>query len=392
MREVDEQALRRKWIPNDETALRAAFDQGLLDERNWCDVKSYVGTTRGATGDFAKDVASFAVDGGTIIIGLDEAAPEDNPLHPVELHGLAERLEQVAHTRVHPPLLIECTAVLAGDHSAPGTGYLIVHSPASPHAPHQVDGAYYGRGDKTNRRLTDSEVERLFQRRATWNEGVQRSLATLMAFREADTVTGVPQLFLAARPVAAWPEFCLPITSGEDSQQKLAELRTAVATDDVLRQALDRMFPRANWQTSIRAMSNVERTAAGARLSVRHPGTPPGNNEWDVDIDIEENGNLLFFAGKVGLPDRNFNGIIHVGLFLDAVAVHILEILIFVLKLSDELHYASAWDIGIAVTNLHGSRPIASFASPRRPLNKARFRAPERSGHFRDALYSPWSV
>jgi hypothetical protein len=31
-------------------------------------------------------------------------------------------------------------------------------------------------------------------------------------------------------------------------------------------------------------------------------------------------------------------------------------------------------------------------AAPRRPLNKARFRAPERSGHFRDALYSPWSV
>jgi hypothetical protein len=34
----------------------------------------------------------------------------------------------------------------------------------------------------------------------------------------------------------------------------------------------------------------------------------------------------------------------------------------------------------------------AAGARARRPLNKARFRAPERSGHFRDALYSPWSV
>lgn len=47
------------------------------------------------------------------------------------------------------------------------------------------------------------------------------------------------------------------------------------------------------------------------------------------------------------------------------MAVHILEILTFASKLSDELRYASAWDVGIAVTNLHESRPIASFASPR---------------------------
>lgn len=49
----------------------AAFDQGLLDERNWCDLKSWVGTTKSASGDVAKDLASFAVDGGTILIGLD---------------------------------------------------------------------------------------------------------------------------------------------------------------------------------------------------------------------------------------------------------------------------------------------------------------------------------
>ena len=362
---MDEQPLRRKWIPTDEAALRAAFAQGLLDERNWCDLKSMIGTTSGASADLAKDLASFAVDGGTILIGLDETAPNGNPLHPIELRGLAERVEQISHTRVHPPLLIDCTPVPAGDHAAVGTGYLIVHIPASPLAPHQVDGVYYGRGDKTNRRLGDPEVERLFQRRAAWNEGIQHELQEMMAFREADQVTEIPQLFLAARPVAAWPEMCLPLTNGPTSQQQLAELRNNSATDGVLRQALDLMFPGANWPPSIRAMTNVERTATGARLTMRHPGTPAGNKEWDVDLDIEENGTLLFFSGKMGLPDRNFNGIIYVGLCLDAVAVLVLEALTFATKLSAKLGYASAWDIGIAVTNLHDARPVPSYASRR---------------------------
>jgi beta-glucosidase len=47
--------------------------------------------------------------------------------------------------------------------------------------------------------------------------------------------------------------------------------------------------------------------------------------------------------------------------------------------------------------NSNNTLPLSPTAKvvvtgPRRPLNKARFRAPERSGHFRDALYSPWSV
>jgi S-adenosylmethionine:tRNA ribosyltransferase-isomerase len=57
----------------------------------------------------------------------------------------------------------------------------------------------------------------------------------------------------------------------------------------------------------------------------------------------------------------------------------------------------------IAYGYLRGRYPLSAYQTtfgiepgsaemPRRPLNKARFRAPERSGHFRDALYSPWSV
>jgi hypothetical protein len=362
---LDEQPLRRKWVPSDEAALRAAFEQGLLDERNWCDLKKLVGTTRGASADLAKDLASFAVDGGTILIGLDETAPEGNPFHPVELTGLAERIEQISHTRIHPPLLIDCTPVPAGDHAAPGTGYLIVHIPASPQAPHQVDGVYYGRGDKTNRRLTDPEVERLFRRRATWNEGIEASLHSLMSFRDADRVTTKPQLFLAARPVAAWPDMCLPLTSGPAWQQTLAGLRSAVNGDEILRRALDAMFPRTGWQTTLGRMSTAERTASGARLTLRSPGVAPGNSEWDVDLDVDESGTLWFFAAEIGLADRSLNGMTYTGIFIDAISVYILAFLTFATLLSDEVHYASSWDVGIGLTNLHGCRPIAAVGTQR---------------------------
>lgn len=43
-------------------------------------------------------------------------------------------------------------------------------------------------------------------------------------------------------------------------------------------------------------MNNVERTSTGTRLTMRHPGTPPASSEWDVNLDIEEGGSLLFFA------------------------------------------------------------------------------------------------
>jgi hypothetical protein len=96
---VDEPPLRRRWIPTDEAALRDAFEAGLFEERNWCELKREVGSSKGATAELARDLASLAVDGGTLIVGLDESAPQGDPLHPVELDRFAERVEQIAHMR-----------------------------------------------------------------------------------------------------------------------------------------------------------------------------------------------------------------------------------------------------------------------------------------------------
>jgi len=55
---VDEQRLRRSCVPTDEAALRDAFDGGLLDERNWCELKREIGTSRAANAELARDLVS----------------------------------------------------------------------------------------------------------------------------------------------------------------------------------------------------------------------------------------------------------------------------------------------------------------------------------------------
>lgn len=236
---MEEEPLRRRWLPKDEAALRAAFDRGVFEESNWCELKRELAGTKSANLELAKDLASLAVDGGTFIIGLDEDVPNDDPLHPVPLAGLSERIEQIAYTRIHPPLQVTCSPLQSA--ADPSMGYIVVHVPASPLAPHQVDGVYYGRGEKMRRKLSDAEVERLFQRRASWAAGIQSELNEFVQSHPPQLDAG-PQLFLLARPVAAWPEMGRALVGEGGWEQRLGELRQAVASDTGYRSALKRMF------------------------------------------------------------------------------------------------------------------------------------------------------
>ena len=123
--------LRLRWMPSDESELLAAFNDGLLEEKNWCDLKRELSAGRGANAELARDLASFAVDGGTLIIGLDERCAGGSPLTPVDLSAVTrERIESVAAMKVDPPLTVECSMVDAP--SREGGGYVLVHVPESP--------------------------------------------------------------------------------------------------------------------------------------------------------------------------------------------------------------------------------------------------------------------
>lgn len=141
-----------RWLPSTEEELLSALAQGILREGHYLDFKAQItmGNSR-ANIDLAIDLASMAVDGGCLLIGVAEQSGDIQPV-PITLKGLREHVEQVARAHIDPPLSVECLEMQT---KQPGLGYLRIVIPTSPTAPHMVRKIYRGRGDATNIKLDD---------------------------------------------------------------------------------------------------------------------------------------------------------------------------------------------------------------------------------------------
>lgn len=65
--------------------------------------------------ELARDVASFANDGGVYVIGVLEDKPTGKlTLVPTRLAGLAETVEQILHQCCDPPLFVQPTVINCG--------------------------------------------------------------------------------------------------------------------------------------------------------------------------------------------------------------------------------------------------------------------------------------
>lgn len=83
-----------RWIPKTEADLQAAIDGGLLDETHYLDLKE-APSSKGDNKELARDLASFAVDGGTLLVGIKEDKETRTfELAPQPLNGLPEKVEQ----------------------------------------------------------------------------------------------------------------------------------------------------------------------------------------------------------------------------------------------------------------------------------------------------------
>ncbi|WP_067470367.1 AlbA family DNA-binding domain-containing protein [Nocardia amamiensis] len=217
------------WNPRTEVALRQAAADGLLEESHELDIKRQLESGESANKKIACDIAAFALDGGIIVIGVDEDTSPPS-LWPVELDGLAERIESIAATAVHESVRIQTTVIEATD--APGRGYLIVRVPQSPRAPHMVDGRYYGRGDKENRVLSHAEVLRLHERQLTGRKDIlaeARRAITNLGRQHED-----PILAVVAEPLGAPDNLLVPLTDSAGWQNTVHELVRTAATPDNL--------------------------------------------------------------------------------------------------------------------------------------------------------------
>lgn len=191
------------WLPSNEADILSAIDSGLLGEGQHLDVKlTYQSRKPSVNAEIAQDLAAFAVDGGAILVGIRQSGEslvaEPQPLADVE--ALAERVSQVARDRPSPPILALTRVIRSEAHI--GAAYLLIEVPPSPSAPHSVDGVYWGRGDRANRRLVeDREVDRLIRARTnTARLAADRLDTELLAGSEASN-TAV--LYVAAEPAQA---------------------------------------------------------------------------------------------------------------------------------------------------------------------------------------------
>jgi Schlafen, AlbA_2 len=335
------------WLPNDETQLRDALDQGLLKERHTLDFKSALPPGRGANKELAKDLAQFAIDGGVLVVGVDDNDKTIPPkLTPVGLDDLKERVDNVAGSIPDPPMHVRTDEIsTAGDRSR---GYLFVTVPATPYEPRQVDGVYYGRADTTRYRLSAAEVERCYQ----LGLRIQRDITTLLdeavqndpwrAWRHA-------HLFGVAQPVSPRSDLLLRAL-GTTSQAWTDFLHTRI-----------RPQPPSRWAPDLPEAINASRRAWGWALSTLEMpgGVVDDSDEYRepglLDLEVREDGGLRLVCGGAS---RTLNPAMSpLEIVMDLVIVGLTKRLVMAAAtIADTVGFLGSWDLGITVIGLRGLR------------------------------------
>ena len=138
---------------------------GLFDENQWAELKEAVpASSKEANLELARDLASLAVDGGVLILGVQDRRGAAGEVVGVENPDqLRNRISQVAAGTVSPPLSVTFATFATPEHDRK---VLVVTVHASAGAPHMVDGRYWGRSADGKRVLHDIEVRRIWSFRS----------------------------------------------------------------------------------------------------------------------------------------------------------------------------------------------------------------------------------
>ncbi len=356
-----------RWSPTTEQHLRGAIENGLLDESHYLDLKRELEPGRSKNREHARDLASFAVDGGSLLVGIAEEPDGTLRLAPQPLSGLRERVESIARTIPDPPLTVVTQAIASDDD--PGVGYLVIHVPASPVAPHMVDNRYIGRGDSSKQYLSDAEVLRLHQRRRSTEFD---ALELLNAEYERDPVPAARRhqshLFLLAEPLAGRPEMLVPLVSGDNWNHRLGHfLDRACYTDETAR-AFGR--DEGQFHPDVRLCTEGSRRTRGAAKATYNLDSGRALREADsrgsedvVEVEVHEHGGVRMFmsrlsysvGGPVGEPEQV--------IFDTAAVVFTRRLVALTLAVADEAGYFGPWALAAGATGLHGR---AAYRHPSR--------------------------
>jgi hypothetical protein len=346
------------WLPKDEIELQDALDQRLFKERHTLDFKGALPPGKGTNKELAKDLAQFAIDGGVLVIGVDDNDKTIPPkLTPVDLNGLKERVDQVARSIPDPPMLVRTDAIfIPGDRAK---GYLLVTVPSTPYEPRQIDGIYYGRGDTTRHRLSAAEVERCYQ----LGLRIQRDINVLLD--EAMQNDPWParrhaHLFGVAQPVSPRSDLLLRALGAEPK-----------VWHDFLHGRM-RSGPSNLWYPDLSRASDVSRRAWGWALSsVEMPGrvidTSDEHRETGVvDLEVREDGGLRLFCGGASTTHTRYSTE-PLEVAMELVILGLTKrLVVAAATVAETTDFLGSWDLGIAVIGpggLWSSRIVASGSS-----------------------------
>jgi hypothetical protein len=363
------------WLPNDETQLQDALDQELLKEQHTLDFKSALPPSKGTNKELAKDLAQFAIDGGVLVIGVDDNDKTIPPkLTPVDLDGLKERVDQVARSIPDPPMHVRTDAIsTTGDRAK---GYLLVTVPSTPYEPRQVDGVYYGRGDTTRYRLSAAEVERCYQ----LGLHIQRDINALLE----EAVQNDPwpsrrhaHLFGVAQPVSPRSDLLLRALGDEPK-----------AWHDFLHGRI-RAGSSSLWYPDLPGASDVSRRAWGWALSsVEMPGrvinTSDEHREASVlDLEVREDGGLRLFCGGASTTHPRY-ATEPLEVAMELVILGLTKrLVVAAATVAETADFFGSWDLGIAVIGLGGLWSSGIVASGRTweaaPYSEREFRQATRA-------------
>lgn len=342
-----------RWLPSNPEALRAALDGGLLTEGHFFDAKASLSPGKSGGRDLAVDIASFAIDGGVIVVGVrEDKERREFELNPIPLAGLKERIDQVARSRIDPPVQVTCDELGIGD----GLGYLVISVPASPVAPHMVDGRYRGRSDATNVVLGDAEVRRLHERAAVNADRAVRLLREEVS-RDLYPEGGEAHLFVVAQPLGADPQLLLRHVNGNLAQW---------VRDSILHGAACRGAGAGAIVPDLGShASEVSRRADGVALASHRVG--PGRvalatdhssrapESGLLDFEVREDGGLRLYSGRASHTLREGKRLVIEAL----IAGLTLRTLLAAAAVAEATRYNGAWDLGLAVTNLRGGHAFS---------------------------------
>jgi hypothetical protein len=341
--------LRGVWQPRDAKEIEAAVLSRTLAEGPHFDVKAQLPANND---ELAKDIAAMTVDGGTLVYGVSEDKHgAATVLSPIALKGAAEKIDQIVQTSIAPPPAIRVQAHPKSDDAS--QGYLTVHVPASPLAPHQVtvggDGRFYGRGATGNRRLAEAEIARLYERRQKWSVDRDALLDGEMSLAPPDSLAF---LYGIARPAAAQE----PLLEAASNGNELAHLQQTLDAFRSQSRAAKQFSP-----TLAEAAIWHRRGASGWIASSSPHDEAEGKLDHVAHFEVDVDGTCHFFLGRAGQVSTRANVMPKppptLYLFRDGVVDSAADFLFLASMIWEPSGYSGPVDVGLGLRGLRNAVP-----------------------------------